>query len=656
MLYIVSIAVHDKNESLIMTKKSNVLARSCLAVGLILTGLFAIVGSINAYRTVLVIKSLDGGMFSNIDKIIPVIPATVTAKERLVVKTLHTDKNKDYSAAKELHEAYPADKIYLANYIINSVVFEKVATESQIETDSQKMLKKLNYAEKIDPKNALYNYLKASILFSGALVLERSKNKVFGYRDHKIVDQKKLNLALNEFQKGLAKPYYRTYTFDLMKQRVKILMPNPVSFDDHIQKITIEANTMLPYLGIMRNLTRQVRTAIIYNYNQKKYQECEKLINTWKPFTQQQLNDSDFLISYLVTKAISGIYLDTASKYYHERKNKKLAAYYDKKIAINKVRPNKKGTCDFKLSHNRIGFLGGWLLPAISIFETQEDLNAKLYPDNIVGYKLIEQFFVAGLSVFLFFIILVYALVQGFSKNDAQYIKFNNKELLLIIGAGLIAPLAIYLTITNIDVLSGREFSLAFNRPKIIPQLILLIASVILPLNIAMKYIVRKHCLKDGIAISKGKISLWTMMVFYLLLIVTATIGVSFIQLDWKSFVNWCIDQTWLYRYPVNGILALTLIVGFILLLVCTVWYFIDLEKYKSFRELFNKNFTPYLAVLPIILLLTLFTIFKYQEYYYIEKDEVVFAKAENGEYFTPLEYRATEKLKELYKKEILDK
>ncbi len=667
-----------------MTKKSNNFARTCLAVGLILTAIFAVVGSIKTYRMISLGKSIFGH-YSEIGPLkresILAISSDATAQERLVVKTMYDginnndgylNKKGDDSAAKKLHELDKYNKVYLANYTLNCISSKRFKLAFESDSDYQKIMKDpklkaqffaknkrvlelLSYAEKIDPDNALYNYLKACTIFSEASVLESSKKnrRTIGDDRYKIVDPKKLNTALNEFKKGLAKPYYRAYALDLVMQRIEILMPNPVSFQDHIKKIDIGAQTILPCLGMMRNLTRQIKTAIIYNQKQGNYQECENLIKTWKPFVQQQFKGNDFLIGYLVTKAISNIYFTTASEYYHERENKKLASYYDQKIALNKVKLSEKGTC--KLPRERLGVLGHMLLTGLPIFEKQEEINEKLSSQTIVDYKLIEQFVVVALSVVVFLMLLIYGLIVIFSKNDAQYLKLNNKELLLVIGAGLIGPLVFYLTITNIDALSGREFSFKYNC-RIIPQLLLLIASIILPLNIAMKHVVRNHCLKEGVDAPKGKISLSIMAGVYMLLIITAIVGIPFVVFNRNYIVQWYIDYQWLYSHPLNYIWILSIIVFFVILIVCGAKYVISAKKYKLFYKLFQKNFTLYLAIFPIMLLLIFFAIFKYQEYYYIEKDELLFAKTNKGESLTPLETRGTQKLKELFKKEILDK
>ena len=627
-----------------MKKKSNMWLKIIIGIGLIVTALFATLFLIRGYQTV-----TQNPFSESYDELNITIPATATVEERLIVETLRDNEN-DYSVAQKLHESDKNNKIYLANYIIRCISSKKINIEVKWDDDykiimndpklkadffakNKKMLELLNYAEKIDPDNALYNYLQALTFFSEAAVIEYSENKKTKYCQGKIIDKKKLAQALNQYQKGLAKPYYHTYATDLMKQRVEILMPNPTDYCDYIQKIGIEATTPLTSLGLMRELARQIKTAIIYQQKQGNYQECENLIKTGNLFIQQHLNDSNFFIEYLVARAIGKIYYETASEYYKARRNSQLTAYYDEKLVIINQNILDKGTC--KIPPKKLGLIDDMMFSNLPIFEKQAEINDKLSPHIIVTYKFAEQMIVC-LVVLELVLIVVVQFIMNLFKNKNPYLKLTNKELLLIVGFGLIMPLVVYLPLTNIDLLSGREFSLIHN-PQVIPQFMLLVMNFVLPVNIVIMHIVRKHCLKENIAVPSEKMSL-LVIVFYLLLIVTAIVATSVVEF-----------------YGMDHVFQ-ALIVGAVILEIYAIIYAFKSKKYKLYLKIVQKNMTPYIAVVPIMLGVVLFTVFKYQEYYYIEKDEILFAKAEKGEFMTPLEYKSTQKVKELFRKEVLAK
>ena len=592
----------------------------------------------------------------------------LTFKQQLIVEGDKTQE-KEYLQYKALHDAFPTNKVYLANYIGHCNRSEDFSAEMLYREDYQKNAKNkkirenflatqkkfthlLKYAQKIDPDNALYAILQADVLFKEALFYDLKKTKgfavaeeyktsntkkekpLFRHDDYKVGDAKKLNLAVAQFLEALEKPYLKSYASDYILQKADILCPNPVDLEDHLYQLSVIVKFNLFYLKNFREAVRYIRAAIIYNYEQGNYDECEILLATCQPYVELQLEHCYDIVECMVAQSSAKIYYEAAIDYYHARKNNKLAEFYQQKYdAIECI---KQAGTDIDLDDYRkkSGGMSTMLLPAI-IFEEKETLKAKLYPDNIVTYKVIEQSIVAILIALQSIVLVISAVSIISSRTTFDFIKPSKFELIKIVVLGLFLPMGLYLTITNIDILSGRENNIAANSIAAIFQFWLLILSTFLPLSLIVKNIVKKYCLKKNIEAPNFKIGTWSYVTFYLII---AAMSVKVV----------CNNS-----FTMN---LITVIFTIFIVIILIVKCIIVILEYRPFAKLLLKNIFVYMTVFPIISLLVLFAIFKYQECYYISKDELVYNKGESRRCLTPLEYQSTQKLKELFQKEILDK
>ncbi len=657
-----------------MRKLSNKYARILIGSGLIITALFAIVNFFNMRDTLATVDKYYGvpeslKAFKGDFKV--TLPNNLTAKQRLICEGDKTQKQ-PHLQWQALHDAYPFNKVYLAKYMnayikelgsclryLNEKNYKEIMRDpkqkNELFTQRQKYLELLNNAEKIDPDNALYNYLKAVTLFSEAFVdiynneeytsmnsentanktIKKEKTQPFGTILNKVVDEQKMIEALKEYQKGLAKPYYKIYNTDLAQQQIAILYPHPKSVNDFFHKLSIDCDNLgIPYLGMMRELARYVREAIIYDYEQKKYTECEKLIATRNVLIPQQLTDNKTLIGHLVISAIDGILLGVAQEYYTARNNPQLANVFKEKIKQAKAirRPTREEEFSKKYQKNS-GMIVMSIMVFCSFFESEKEFKEKLYPENIVEYKLLEQVFLMALSGVLFIILLILALSIKLFMNDTEYIKLDKRDYLRLVSFSIVLPLVVYLTITNIDILSGRELNIKQNYSSFPLQLMVFGILMLSTLECTARFIACRYCCEQNIAAPNNKIAYWGMAISYLILI-----GLTILRLQ-----NY---------FLIAGIILIPIMFSIGLL----TYEGLVKKKYSHYFKLLYKNLLLYCAVFPIIAMLVLFVVVKYQEYYYIEKDEFFFAKTSKGESFTPLEMRTTKKLNELYKKEILDK
>ncbi|UDQ98708.1 hypothetical protein AAEX28_01150 [Lentisphaerota bacterium WC36G] len=112
----------------------------------------------------------------------------VTDKEKQFICTGDLSQKNEELRYKAVHDMYPNNKIYLANYISHvkkpeiarDVKFNKL-TEHEKKLVAEKNVnyrKLLDYAERIEPENALYNYLRCNSYISEAVTISSlKKNK-----------------------------------------------------------------------------------------------------------------------------------------------------------------------------------------------------------------------------------------------------------------------------------------------------------------------------------------------------------------------------------------------------------------------------------------------------------------------------------------------
>ncbi len=606
--------------------------------------------------------------------------------EKLIFYGDRTQKNAELQQ-KAIHNKYPKNKVYLANYInnikkgdiLNSTEYNELTESDKAEKamGNQRVIEILNDAQTIDPENALYDYYKCYIYLTEAIInnpdyVSSSKKKdvsrkerregicqPFGQKNklyYKLVDEKKFALAMTEYEKGLVKPYLKTYAMALAKERIGFKFKKITNINQAIEKIALEAGVLLPELGRLRDIARAVVFRAQTAYINNDIAETKRLLNTWQPFLKQTNDSGSTLIAVLVDIAIGSIFVNNSCDFYHQINDKEQSAYYTKKYqeidnVYNEVRGTEKIT---KKAQGHFGLISGMLLPVLHMDYSLEEFIEKLRPERMIWYKLAEKSTIVLLSAFLFIAALI---VLGFSAavNDkvslespelvakkSVIIRPTFKDYLSIIGVGMILPIAIYLTVTNIDTLSGRDFFPKNNFPllaQIGMQMLLLVFTITVPVFYAVSLVVRRHCKNNNISVgSWHNVFVIGYMVGYLGLILLSTPLVKFIASTDTSAI----------------ILIIVVSIGLLLFWAIVLGYIIvAMLKNDVAKRLALINITPYFAITSSVVAIIMFTTFNAQENYYFMKDELIFTK--NFEQsFTVAEYKLTLKLKKLFAENVV--
>lgn len=159
----------------------------------------------------------------------------------------------------ELHKMFPDNKAYFANYFMISNKTWPWTNGYTIKRPpiTPRWLKK---ARKIDPGNALYDYMAAQ-----ELLYQGSKSRRT-FSAGAICDPIKLMEALPYYIAGLRQQFYRNYRDEIIKQRIKL---NP--------------DTQTPYT---RAWTSYIRCAYLYDYELFDY--LEQAIPMWGNIDKSQ--------------------------------------------------------------------------------------------------------------------------------------------------------------------------------------------------------------------------------------------------------------------------------------------------------------------------------------------------------------------------------
>lgn len=201
-------------------------------------------------------------------------------------------------------EAHPENKAYFANYA-GYLCEETITTAQQLNTFEREM----RLGERIDPQNALYNYLIARGRLSLSLG-ERTTHyrdavtgKKRSHTEKIVLDRHLLEQAMRELRIGMAKPQYHTYRRDLVTHWGSLLPPA------HRFLNTFQRNSTNMWGNYhLDNDVRAVNEATpIYARilaDEGKSQEAIFYLNAWEHLGKQVLADATEMLDVLYATAI----------------------------------------------------------------------------------------------------------------------------------------------------------------------------------------------------------------------------------------------------------------------------------------------------------------------------------------------------------------
>ncbi len=405
-----------------------------------------------------------------------------TSEQKLILDGDRSRKT-NVEQQKAIWEKFPDNKIYAANYILALIGWHYDGS------NRDSILAEINRVSRIDPDNALYNYLAAGILLKDAcdrVDLPRIGSKAKPQYRFELKDRALLEKAMREYLAGVHKKYCCSYTTDLLKQRLQI-MGEADSLTGQFEQMAIGAGVILPHLNHFRESARDMPEYAGILIKDGKKQEALEYLNTWKQFIRHINSDSDYLITVLVTDAIAR---DDAEK---------LPPLYDKlgmaeaaKTVASEAETIHKPVQEWRETRKHItdttclergSMLANMLLPALGYELTNEELAPARYVEYVFCQKitlaLINMVLISGM------ILAIGAALYWRFRSGSRLLLLAPPPLMILktLGLGIVLPWTAYFALSQIEILSGYDFGFRINGTRFATQmglLLLLIPAIVL--------------------------------------------------------------------------------------------------------------------------------------------------------------------------------
>jgi HAAS len=576
--------------------------------------------------------------YSWVNKSLKLFDKSYSAEDNLI---LHGDITQKYNWQKQkaLCDKFPNNKVYRANYILQLINERKGK-----ELTKAKIFAELKRAQTIEPDNALYNYLTAGLMLDDACSYKTrtksirdgaGKRKSFNETvDFKVKNRRLLDQAMQEYLAGNRKKYCRSYTIQLVQQRLKI-MGEPTNLAASIKQMMLSASTVIPHLSLYRKTGKIVPkyTQLLVKENRKN--RAMSYMQSWKTYLQHQLDDSDYLISSLVLIA-SAKEFKSFPQLYRELGKKRQAKVTEQQLQqIAHVRENWRRDMTKYSNHEtfkKAGVLCSVLLPALGIEFSEKDLSIS----RRIDYINVEKFVIALLNI-LFIGGILLAIAVMFSWRW----RTGTKAILLMptintIGKillwGIIIPVAGYLLISSLGVIGGHEYGLLYNSALYFQILLLLTLIPGITFYLAKKQVIMR-CRQLEIALPEQKklskpriIALWSIIV---ILAIAALVPYTATKSGEVTL-----------KFIFLTTIALALISIFLIVINFAAKFIIAFRQrqYAIYYGALAKTLLPLFASAVIFLTLICTPYLNWREASLIKQDKVIFGSPNS---FTPAEAMA---------------
>lgn len=390
---------------------------------------------------------------------------------------------------KACFEADPENPMFTAHYALSLIPADMNRWGEKERTE---YLRVLGRGRRIDPDNALYDYLEADLALRTALVAGKKDG------EYEITDRAALDRSMKLYLAGLRKPFVRIYAMDLPTEVSRLLNPDN-DYLGMLERISIYASAPLSFLNRERWLTK---TSLFYAetlQREGKTAEAEPYFRAWRQFIpQMQKFDSKTLIEVLVHYNCIKIHQESAEKRGDKAEAETLAKIY---APMKHWKEQKDPNVELLQKH--AGVLSAILLPAL-----REEIPLKeLGPERRLSYLVLDLAGLAALSLLLAACILILTaavLAARLAGNRPFLLLLPGKAYLRVLLWGIAVPIAAFLLYTHIDALGGRDLSLSANLQRLTAGLI----GIVLVFPLVFKLVYRHELKKQGKALGfpKGRL------------------------------------------------------------------------------------------------------------------------------------------------------
>ncbi|MHB9140210.1 MAG: hypothetical protein ACYC4Q_12470, partial [Victivallaceae bacterium] len=574
-----------------------------------------------------------------------------TPEQKLILYGDTTKKN-TADQQKAIWDKFPDNKIYAANYILAYKGWSYDGRNRDL------ILSEINRAVRVDPDNAFYNYLAAGIILKDACnevavpPANSKANQQYQYRIE-IKDRALLEKAMREYLAGINKPYCRSYTSELLKQRLQILGEDS-SLTGQLERISIAASVLLPHLNHYRTIARCMPEYAGILIKEGKTQEAAQYLKTWPRLIRDVNSDDGYLITLLVAGAIARIDAEKLPPLY-DKLGMADAAKATASEAESLYKPvrewkEKSKRTNYAVCSNHGSILTNICLPGLG----QELTSKELAPARYAEYVFFQKITLALINL---------ALIAGMivAIGAALYWRFRNGSSLLllapplmtvvkILGLGAVLPCIAYFIISQFEPLSGYDLGLRLNSGRFVAQMALLLALVpVLVLTLTRRYVTAR-CGELGVATppASGIIQKITIITGLTLLCVEA-----FTPLGLSAPKEIFTGRDGIYNYHfavfcmthIILVAAIAILAGvFLFQLVNKVIALFNGGKYSIYHGAAARILLLIFALAVLVLTCVFRPILDWREAAFIREDQIIFGSAES---FTKIEGEVVKELKD---------
>lgn len=395
-------------------------------------------------------------------------------KKQLVYQYLNIEKVEPEEFAKKLYESNVDNPVYtafyareLTNRLSNNLSNTKITPELQTQIDEFNSI--IKNGRRIDPENALYDYLECHIALLPTMLFEyKTKShldnpKVFEPTfDVTIFDRAALDNAMKLYLAGLNKPFLKNYNLEIPQEVYSLVNPQN-DYCGMLERVNIFSRALLSNLNMNRQLGLKV---IFYGKTldkEGKKSESEQYLQSWNKYLSQlTANNSSTLIEVLFYHRIAKAFQESATKLGNTAETNKLAqvctpidSWREKKD------PNNKNIKIYA------GIMSAMFIPVLKEEIPIEEFTA----DRLGTYLNFDLMLLSIFSLFITLLVFVYAIILGVNFLRGKYpffIFMSKKSYLKILLLGIIVPLSVWYIYNHIDFLGGRNMSILANMPRIL--------------------------------------------------------------------------------------------------------------------------------------------------------------------------------------------
>lgn len=303
----------------------------------------------------------------------------------------------------------------------------------------------------LEPENGYADLLAAGIQARQALKFPARKGKQVA-----IQDRDKMKRAMERLDVSLKKPYLRRCSREIAERRMRLLDAAP-DICGYMEQLEVACAQSLPDLIVFRDLCT---ASVLWGEQLEKEgrkAEAARYYDAWKKLLPT-LNDSSFT---LIEQLVVGTCLKQLHQAAVRRGDRARAAELEAPAAVLKNWRKAPGA-DTQMILRHGGFFTSMLLPPLRCRVTPEDLK----PDRQISYLMLETCLCAVIWAALTLGILshgIAALVSRLRKNQVFLLLPKMGEIGKDVLLYLLLPLALYLLLTRIDWIAGREYAVMAN-------------------------------------------------------------------------------------------------------------------------------------------------------------------------------------------------